>query len=376
MKYQTIKDVELKITLDGMVKVSSKYLGKVMKLHPISATVLSECINSKTKEEIVRKYGETAGFVFSKLNDAGFIKSEEDAEKVFIFSDYESIYSHMAMAADSVRMSLYKKAIFDTVKSGDIVIDAGAGTGLLSVYAAMAGAEKVYAVEGTSIASYIYEVAKRNNVSEKIEVIKGDFSKIITPEKADVIISEPLGSFVLNEGIMPDFVKCVKNNLKEGGLTIPSAYSLQGATLNKEAAKKYFSFIKDNNGIDLTFFDEFVTKRALDSVSVDPSGIIEEFTLGSFEIKEDPALNKRTFDLELSSPFDAVALWFKATLSSTVVLSTAPYEPDTHWKQVLLPVKSISYNEKLSINISYMPENRRKLLFHVRSEDLNQLVEL
>ncbi len=376
MKYKTIKDTELKIMQDGMIKVSSRYIGKTVKLHPISAAVLSECMTSKTREQIIRKYGETAGFVFSKLLDSGFIKSEEEADKAFIFSDYESIYSHMAMAADDIRMSLYKKAIFETVREGDVVIDAGAGTGILSIYAAKAGAKKVYAIEGTSMADYIYETAKRNGVADKIEIIKDDFSKVITPEKADIIISEPFGSFVLNEGIMPDFVKCIDNNLKEEGTTIPLGYSLQGATLNSETAAKYFSFTKDTNGIDLSFFDEFITNKALNSVTVTQKGIIEEFVLGCYEIKDDPALHEDTLSIDLLSPFSAVALWFKTLLSKNVVLSTAPYEPETHWKQVILPVKSISYNEKLNIKLSYKLENRRKLIFHITSEDLNQIVEL
>ncbi len=59
---------------------------------------------------------------------------------------YESYHQ---MLSDNVRMDAFRKAIFETVKPGDIVIDFGAGTGILGLWALQAGAEKVYAIEKT-----------------------------------------------------------------------------------------------------------------------------------------------------------------------------------------------------------------------------------
>jgi predicted RNA methylase len=48
---------------------------------------------------------------------------------------------------DIDRTAQWKQAIEDVIKKGDIVADAGAGTGILGVFAAMDGAEKVYSIE-------------------------------------------------------------------------------------------------------------------------------------------------------------------------------------------------------------------------------------
>ena len=49
------------------------------------------------------------------------------------------------MIADTVRMETYNEAIFACV-AGRLVIDVGAGTGILSIFAAEAGAMHIYAI--------------------------------------------------------------------------------------------------------------------------------------------------------------------------------------------------------------------------------------
>lgn len=50
-------------------------------------------------------------------------------------------------AVDAHRTDLFARAIAESVRPGDIVVDLGTGFGLLALLAARAGASRVYAIE-------------------------------------------------------------------------------------------------------------------------------------------------------------------------------------------------------------------------------------
>lgn len=87
------------------------------------------------------------------------------------------------MLKDTVRTRAYQNAIegnpFDF--KDKIVMDIGCGTGILSIFAARAGAKHVYAIENAEIALYAVEIIKRNGLSDKITVIKGKMEEITLP---------------------------------------------------------------------------------------------------------------------------------------------------------------------------------------------------
>jgi ribosomal protein L11 methylase PrmA len=62
-----------------------------------------------------------------------------------------------------------------------IVLDIGAGTGILSIFAARAGAKHVYAIEFAEIAIFAKEIIRKNGLENKITVIKGKMEEINLP---------------------------------------------------------------------------------------------------------------------------------------------------------------------------------------------------
>ena len=73
------------------------------------------------------------------------------------FSEYANLYDHIGMLQDHERMAAYHDAIkLNAARhfKDKVVLDVGAGTGVLSIWAAKAGARKVYAVEGTAVARH------------------------------------------------------------------------------------------------------------------------------------------------------------------------------------------------------------------------------
>lgn len=78
------------------------------------------------------------------------------------------------MIQDSVRTEAYKHAILSnrSVFQGKTVLDVGAGTGILSVFCAQAGASKVYAVEASRTAELARRIVEENHFSDVIEVMR------------------------------------------------------------------------------------------------------------------------------------------------------------------------------------------------------------
>src|SRR5271166_6407703 len=136
---------------------------------------------------------------------------------------YAEFEVHRTMICDRVRTGAFRRAIDAVVRSGDIVLDVGAGSGILSVFAARAGAARVYAVEQTSIAVLAQELATANGVADVVRVVQDDVTQIELPERVDVIVSEWLGGFGIDEGMLPPVVTARDRWLKPGGVMIPDS---------------------------------------------------------------------------------------------------------------------------------------------------------
>ena len=85
---------------------------------------------------------------------------------------YAEFEVHRTMICDRVRTGAFRRAIDAVVRPGDIVLDVGAGSGILSVFAARAGAARVYAVERTPAAVLAAGLAAANGVAEIVRVIQ------------------------------------------------------------------------------------------------------------------------------------------------------------------------------------------------------------
>lgn len=71
----------------------------------------------------------------------------------YYFRSYSSVGIHEEMLRDKQRTNAYREAIMRNrhLFKGKTVLDVGCGTGILSLFAAAAGAKKVFAVDMASI---------------------------------------------------------------------------------------------------------------------------------------------------------------------------------------------------------------------------------
>ena len=81
------------------------------------------------------------------------------------------------------------------------VLDVGTGSGILAIWAAQAGARKVYAVEATKMCEHARQLVKANGLEGVVEVIEGSIEDVTLPEKGFVFTSQ-LFSFSYDSGLV------------------------------------------------------------------------------------------------------------------------------------------------------------------------------
>lgn len=152
--------------------------------------------------------GGKATIRFDKSND---VASDDEGEKDeewhmdYYFGSYAETEIHESMLKDTVRTESYRDFIYHNKQyfKDKIVLDVGCGTGILSMFAAKAGAKKVYAVDNSTIINKARRIVKENGLEDIIEFVQGKVEEVKLPvDNVDIIISEWMGYFLLYEGML------------------------------------------------------------------------------------------------------------------------------------------------------------------------------
>ncbi len=246
---------------------------------------------------------------------------------------------HHSMLLDSVRVEAYLRAILNTVRPGDVVVDIGTGTGLLALFAAAAGAKRVYAIEHEPIVDVAMEVARVNGVADRIEFVVGRSTEVEIPEPGDVLVTETIGNAGFDEGILTWVADARARLLKPDARLIPSRLNLMGSLLElprdhaelEKLSSRLYSF-------DLSPLRRLaVNKLAYDEVSpvsvvAEPAVLIEaELRNARVEVSGNCVLV-----VQRDATVHAVGAWFDALIGEGVSLSNAPPGPAPSWHQGLV----------------------------------------
>ncbi|CAM9135041.1 unnamed protein product, partial [Ectocarpus fasciculatus] len=141
---------------------------------------------------------------------------------------------HFSMLNDTVRNSCYENSIVRAVEAfrhrhegrGPVVLDIGGGTGLLSMFAARAGAESVYCCElSPSLCNIAGRCVQGNGYGGRITVVAKHSRDVIVgidmASKADIIVTELMDAGLFGEHIIPTLNDARERLLTVGGVVIP-----------------------------------------------------------------------------------------------------------------------------------------------------------
>lgn len=143
---------------------------------------------------------------------SAFNERTEESSAMQYFQFYGYLSQQQNMMQDYIRTSTYQRAILGNLSDfkDKVVLDVGAGSGILSFFAVQAGAKKVYAVEASNMANHAELLVAANNLSDKIIVIAGKIEEIDLPERVDCIVSEPMGYMLYNERMLETYLHAKK----------------------------------------------------------------------------------------------------------------------------------------------------------------------
>ncbi|KAJ2610705.1 hypothetical protein H4S08_003485 [Coemansia sp. RSA 1365] len=177
------------------------------------------------KALVKRQFFDSVDTASDTNSDAEGIKAVAGTSDYY-FNSYASNDIHMQMLQDKVRTEGYRDFIYDNkdVFKDKVVLDVGCGTGILSMFAARAGAAKVFAVDNSEIIHKAQANVIENKLDGVITLVKGKIEELELPvEKVDIIISEWMGYFLLFEAMLDSVLVARDRYLAPGGLLAPSA---------------------------------------------------------------------------------------------------------------------------------------------------------
>lgn len=243
------------------------------------------------------------------------------------------------MLEDAIRTNSYERAIA-SLAPGRRVIDFGAGTGVLSIFAARNGATSVDAIERSTFVHHARRIARDSGYPE-IVFHHTDHESFHIDHQVDLIVSEWMGHFLFYEAMLEPLISIRERFLRAGGLMLPARVSMHAALLTDQAYHEECAFFQGNPyGINFSSIAEQPLRQSR-CLRVEPRQIARrQFHLGTLDmhtVAETPACLTGTCRVEQASLTYGVVAWFSAELTDDIRFGTGPYDPPTHWDQMFFP---------------------------------------
>ncbi|KAH8413234.1 hypothetical protein KR009_009073, partial [Drosophila setifemur] len=308
---------------------------------------------------------------------------------------YSIFQIHELMLKDRPRQEAYYNAILgnkDLFKD-KIVMDVGAGTGILSAFCAKAGARLVYAVEASNVATKVaLDLIEDNGLTDVVKVIHSRVEEFELPseaQKVDIIVSEWMGFYLLHEGMLDSVLLARDKFLKEDGQLFPSECTMFVAPCSVPSLYDSWS---DVDGIKMdTFARKLRAQKPArpEILPVEPKDLLHEgvvihwMNLLDVSVDELDCIEfKDVMALQKTGKHQGFCIWWEVRFpgENSVVLSTHPDAPLTHWKQVVLVLpeescESLEEREPVAFKITVKRSAAQMRHYNLEVELLDPQVE-
>jgi len=271
----------------------------------------------------------------------------------YYWNSYAHFGIHEEMLKDEVRMKAYRSAILNNrhLFRDRIVLDVGCGTGIMSLFAARAGAKKVYGLDNSDIIVQAIQIVKDNKLEDTITLIKGKVEEIELPvPSVDIIISEWMGYCLLYEAMLNTVIFARDKWLKPEGIILPDKAVMNICAIeDAEYKDDKINFWDNVFGFNMSC----IKKAAIQEPLVDTVESKQIMT-GSYKLLTIDINTAKVSDLTFKVPFRLFAIrddYCHALVASfdieftkclkPITFSTGPHAQYTHWKQTVFYLNDV-----------------------------------
>uniref|UniRef100_A0A1B0G5G3 type I protein arginine methyltransferase n=1 Tax=Glossina morsitans morsitans TaxID=37546 RepID=A0A1B0G5G3_GLOMM len=251
-------------------------------------------------------------------------------------------------AKDMIRIRSFKSAILHNkhLFRGRIVLNLNCGIGIFALFAAKAGAAKVFAVDNSNVIHYAKQIVESNNYHNIIQVIKGKITETELPvDEVDIIVCDWMGYALLYQSTCSDVLYARDKWLKKSsGLIFPDKARLFVAALEDEKHKnENIEWWNDVYGFKMNCLREVAVKEPrYQSVKIQQV-LSKQFPLQMLDLNKATSVDLRIRSkymliMQRSGRMDGIVLFFHVYFSKShtpVAFSTDPWSPLTNWLQTV-----------------------------------------
>lgn len=273
---------------------------------------------------------------------------------------------YLDLLKDKTRIETFRKAIFQSVKPCDSVLDLGTGLGTFAFFAAQAGAEMVYAIEKKDIVEMAKELSEVNNLGDRVRFLRGGSKTVSLPERVDMIVTEMFWSLFVTRGTMEDIKDAVDKFLKDKGRIVPEAIRIY---LSPVSNKRIYDEMLLGSESNLNYGVDFMPAKKMtinnlhqrlfksEDLLSSPS-VVREINLMSMNLEELPVDWRASFISSRSGVVHGLAGWMDLQLTEDIVLSNSPSSASTVWENIFFPIENpfeVSEGDAIDVILKTIP---------------------
>lgn len=311
----------------------------------------------------LRSYLDYVGFLYQRMDSLPQQERFELGYRDFLQSPLQPLMDNLeaqtyeTFEKDTVKYIQYEravsKALLERIPDEEastvttVLMVVGAGRGPL-VRASLQAAEetgrklKVYAVEKNPNAVItLHSLVRLEGWENIVTIVSSDMRSWDAPEKADILVSELLGSFGDNE-LSPECLDGAQRFLKKDGISIPSSYT---SFIQPVTASKLYNDVKSYK--DLLHFETAYVVKLHSVARLSPCQPVFTFTHPDYSPKKS---NQRYKKMKFEIPSDTgstmvhgFAGYFDATLYKDIHLGIEPSMATPNmfsWFAIFFPLRA------------------------------------